>query len=87
MKQPMYMTGRELIETFGKGPKGKRRVTSEMIRWLLTCPNDEALLLASITKETPDLSYEYKPPANIIHRVAFNFATVDQPTFNFGTFS
>jgi hypothetical protein len=46
----MYMSTRELLETFGTGKKGQRRLSSDMVRWLLSDPPRAMVDAAAVLK-------------------------------------
>lgn len=60
------MSSRELIETFGDGLKGQRKVSGEMVAWLLSVPDQRDLLVASALKKPIHVKIDPQVPRNKI---------------------
>lgn len=66
----MYMSAGELLEKFGSGKKGQRRVSADMVAWLLTDPPAQLVEAAAILKmpvTPPPNQVLVVPPTTEIH--------------------
>lgn len=77
-KSAMYMSARELLEKFGTGKKGSRKVSGEMVAWLLTDPPRAAVDAAAILK------IPVQPPSNQLVVMNEDTVHVEFGGFNFG---
>lgn len=56
MTRPLYMTSKELLDNFGKGPKGHRVIPSDTVQFLLANPSStqlDILMKTGLIAEVP----------------------------------
>lgn len=61
MRNPIYMTTKELLNTFGVKRNGIRVVSSDMVAWLLNDPDDTELEAARVLKRPVIIQTDVKP--------------------------
>lgn len=82
MRSPMYMTVKELVSKFGTGKKGQRRVSHDMIQWLLTDPPRVAVEAAAVMKQPIIVAVDPGVPPGIVY-FGPKPTTIKNPKFNF----
>jgi hypothetical protein len=82
---PMYMSAKELLEKFGAGPKGKRRLSGDMVAWLLTDPPRVLVEAAAVLKAPvvppPNTVVIVPPTTEIKTFTGFNFAQPPEDSY------